>query len=280
MSEIIISDLPYKEIIDPSDSIIIDTPDGLRDILIRDIVFDNYNTSFGISVERNTDNLNNIDNNFFIAASSININTSLRGAIALYYRMSPKDINDIIVKNKINYIIPFNFIGANSLRDLYSPSEQILSNNGSIFLPPGTYKVRAVASFCIRNPGKYYENSGIFVGEPYGCNITCDIAQVDAPERTLVVGDIKYAPVAALKGKTSIETTIDGFFYICKFARIALRVSTDGNLVLGDGSLNNNVVPRPPLINYSHYSGTTYPAQILLERVSEEDVYDLAGADL
>lgn len=280
MSEILISDLPEKDTIDPNDSIIIDTPDGLRDILIRDIVLENYNTSFGPVVENNTVNLNAIDNNFFAAASSLNINTSLKGSIALYYRMSPKDINDIIVKNQVNFTIPFNFIGANSLTSLYPSNEQILANNGGILLPPGTYKTRAIVTLCIRNPGKYYENSGIYVGEPYGCNLTCNLAQVDAPERTLLVGDIKYAPVAALKGKTSIETTVDGFFYICKFARIALRISTDGNLVLGDGSLNNNVVPKSPLINYAHYNGTTYPAQIMLERVSEEDIYDLGGIDL
>lgn len=279
-TEIGFNNIPISTKVSRDDRIIIDTTDGLRLIPIRDILFKNYNAEFGPAIENNTTALNNIEDSFFVSASALNINTDLKGVIALYYKMRPSDIREIIINSVVNYIIPFNFIGANSLSDFYTERVQILSNDGSILLLPGTYRVRAAITFCIRNPGKYYESSGIFVGEPYGCNLTTEIAQIDAPARTLLVGDIKYTPVAALKGKTCITSTIDGFFYICKTARVALRVSTDGNLVLGDGSLNNNVVPKPPLINYAHYSGTTYPAQIILERVAQEDIYDLLGTDI
>lgn len=278
-TEINFNNIPVSNTVDSNDNIIIDTPDGMRLISLKDVLFQNYNAEFGPIVEDNNRLINNINDNFFVAASSININTDLKGAIALYYKMRPSDITEVIVKNKINYTIPFNFIGANSLAGLYQAGDQILSNDGSILLPPGTYRVRAVAMFCIRNPGKYYQSSGIYVGESYGCNIATTLNQVDAPARTLLVGDIKYAPARSLEGKTSITSTVDGFFYICKTARVAFKVSTDGNLCLGDGSLDNNVVPKPPLINYAHYNGTTYPAQIILERVSQEDIYDLLGVD-
>lgn len=278
-TEINFNNIPVSNTVDSNDNIIIDTPDGMRLISLKDVLFQNYNAEFGPIVEDNNRLINNINDNFFVAASSININTDLKGAIALYYKMRPSDITEVIVKNKINYTIPFNFIGANSLAVLYQAGDQILSNDGSILLPPGTYRVRAVAMFCIRNPGKYYQSSGIYVGESYGCNIATTLNQVDAPARTLLVGDIKYAPARSLEGKTSITSTVDGFFYICKTARVAFKVSTDGNLCLGDGSLDNNVVPKPPLINYAHYNGTTYPAQIILERVSQEDIYDLLGVD-
>ncbi len=278
-TEINFNNIPVSNTVDSNDNIIIDTPDGMRLISLKDVLFQNYNAEFGPIVEDNNRLINNINDNFFVAASSININTDLKGAIALYYKMRPSDITEVIVKNKINYTIPFNFIGANSLAGLYQAGDQILSNDGSILLPPGTYRVRAVAMFCIRNPGKYYQSSGIYVGESYGCNIATTLNQVDSPARTLLVGDIKYAPARSLEGKTSITSTVDGFFYICKTARVAFKVSTDGNLCLGDGSLDNNVVPKPPLINYAHYNGTTYPAQIILERVSQEDIYDLLGVD-
>jgi hypothetical protein len=179
----------------------------LRLISINDIIYKNYNAEFGPTVENNTANLNTINDNFFIAASALNINTGLKGSIALYYKMRPSDLREIIIKNVVDYIIPFNFIGANSLNSLYTSSEQILANDGSILLPPGTYRVRSATTFCIRNPGKYYEEAGIFVGEPYGCNLYTNIAQIDTPKRTMLVGDIKYAPVRALRGKTCITST-------------------------------------------------------------------------
>jgi hypothetical protein len=279
-TEINLSNIPSIKMVDNNSKIIIDTSEGIRTIYIKDIIFKNYNAEFGPIVENNTSSLNLINDNFFIAASALNINTDIKGAIALYYKMRPSDLSEVIIKNTINYIIPFNFIGANSLASSYASSDQILSNDGSILLLPGTYRVRAATSFCIRNPGKYYESSGIYVGEPYGCNIATNIAQLDTPSRTMLVGDIKYTPARALKGKRTITSTIDGFFYICKTARVGLRVSTDGNIVLGDGSLNNNVIPKPPLLNYAHYNGTTYPAQIILERVSQDDIYDLLGVNL
>jgi len=279
-TEINFSNIPETKTVDNNSNIIIDTPEGMRLISIKDIIYKNYNAEFGPTVENNNISLNNTNNNFFIAASALNINTGLKGAIALYYKMRPSDIREVIVKNVVDYIVPFNFIGANSLNSLYTSSDQILANDGSILLPPGTYRVRSAITFCIRNPGKYYEESLVFVGEPYGCNLYTDITQIDTPKRTMLVGDIKYTPVRALKGKTCITSTVDGFFYICKTARVALRVSTDGNLVLGDGSLDNNVIPKPPLINYAHYNGTTYPAQIMLERVAQDDIYDLLGVNL
>jgi hypothetical protein len=279
-TEINFSNIPETRVVDNSSKIIIDTEDGLRLIAIEDIVYKNYNAEFGPTVENNTANLNIINDNFFIAASALNINTELKGSIALYYKMRPADLREVIIKNVMDYIIPYNFIGANSLNSFYDSADQILANDGSILLPPGTYRVRAATTFSIRNPGKHYEEAGVFVGEPYGCNLYTNISQIDTPKRTMLVGDIKYAPARALKGKTCITSTIDGFFYICKTARIALRVSTDGNLVLGDGSLDNNALPKPPLINYAHYNGTTYPAQIILERVSQDDIYSLLGVNL
>lgn len=278
-TEVTFNNIPTSNIIDGKDRFILDTPDGMRTIPIKDILFQNSNIDVGSVVEQNTQLLNNIDSNFFVAASSLNINTKLKGAIALYYKMRPSDRVEVIIKNKINYNIPFNFIGANSLFNYINSEDQILSNDGSLLLPPGTYRVRAAVMFCIRNPGRYYKSSGIYVGASYGCNIATTLNQVDAPSRTLLVGDIKYVPARTLEGKTSITSTIDGFFYICKTARVALKVSTDGNISLGDGSLDNNVIPKPPLIDYAHYNGTTYPAQIILERVSQEDIYDLLGVD-
>lgn len=279
-TEITFSDIPASNSFDNTSKIIIDTSDGMRLISLNDVVYKSYNAEFGPTIENNTRSINTINDNFFIAASALNINTELKGSIALYYKMRPSDTREVIIKNAVNYIIPFNFIGANSLNSLYGSSDQILANDGSILLPPGTYRIRAATTFSIRNPGKYYEESGVFVGEPYGCNVYTSISQIDTPARTMLVGDIKYAPVRALRGKTCITSSIDGFFYICKTARIALRVSTDGNLVLGDGSLDNNVIPKPPLSEYAHYSGTTYPAQIMLERVSQDDIYDLLSVNL
>lgn len=278
-TELNFNSIPTSNNISVEDRFLLDTPDGMRIIPIKDIIFQNSNIEAGPIVEGNTQLLNGINNNFFVSASSININTNLKGVIALYYKMRPSDRVETIIKNKINFNIPFNFIGANSLASLYNRDDLILSNDGSILLPPGTYRVRAVAMFCIRNPGRYYKSSGIYVGESYGCNIASTFNQIDSPGRTLLVGDIKYVPARTLEGKTSITTTVDGFFYICKTARVAFKVSTDGNISLGDGSLDNNVIPKPPLLNYAHYNGTTYPAQIILERVSQDDVYDLLGVD-
>lgn len=278
-TEITINDIPSQQVIDNKDKIIIDTQEGLKTIALENIVFKNYNTEFGPIIEKNTALLEEINNNFFNAVSGVNINTKLKGAIALYYKMKPSDLTDVIINNKVNYNLPFNFIGANSLADLYTSSQPIISNDGSILLPSGTYRVRAVASFCIRNPGKYYDYTGVYVGEPYGCNITTDIAQVDAPARVLLVGDIKYSPVRALEGKISLTSTVDGFFFLCKTARIAFRVSTDGNITLGDGSINDNRPIKTNLLNYAHYNGITYPAQIIIERVSQDDIYDIFGTD-
>ena len=102
-TEINFSNIPETKIVDNSSKIIIDTEDGLRLIAIEDIVYKNYNAEFGPTVENNTANINTINDNFFIAASALNINTELKGSIALYYKMRPSDLREIIVKNAVLY---------------------------------------------------------------------------------------------------------------------------------------------------------------------------------
>jgi hypothetical protein len=269
--------IPTFNEIDPNDKIIIDTPEGMRTISLKDIRFKNYNCEFGAQVELNTQRLNQINDSFFIAASALVPAQSTTGHISLYYKLDPTLEKEVIIKNTNNFIIPFNFVGANSISNLYPINTSIIRDEGSIFLLPGTYKVRAAVSFVVRNPGRYYEYTGEYAGESYGCNIFLNLAQIDPPERTMLVGDIKYVPAKALKGKTTITSTIDGFFYVCKPTRVALRASTDGNVSLGDGSIDNNVVPKPSLLDYIHYKNITNPAQLMLERLSTEDIYSLLG---
>jgi len=273
--ELNFNSIPTYYNFDSNDKILIDTSDGMRVISIKDIKFKNYNCEFGPQVELNTELLKEINNSFFIAASALNSEKRATGYISLYHNSDPSLDKEVIIKNVNNFVIPFNTVGANSLKNIYPPEKSVIRDGSSILLLPGTYKVRAAVSFVVRNPGRYYESSGIYAGEPYGCNIYLNLAQIDPPERTMIVGDIKYAPAKALKGKTTITSTLDGFFYICKTARVALRASTDGNVSLGDGSIDNNIIPKPSLLNYIHYKNITQPAQIILERVSEDDIYNL-----
>lgn len=280
-TEIGFSNIPVLNIIDDNDKIIIDTPDGIRTVKIKDIVFKNYNTTFGVNVEKNTNNINQIETDFYVKADALNPVTKTKiGAISLFYKSDPRFDKEVVIKNSLNHIIPLNFLGANSMQEEYPSGSSTISEEPGILLLPGTYRIRAAACFCIRNPGRYYSQTGLYAGEPYGCNIYMDLAQIDSPERVMLVSDIKYVPVRALKGKTSVSTSIDGFFYICKTARVALRVTTDGNVSLGDGSIDNNIVPKPPLIDYVHYKNFTYPVQILIERISLQDVHNLLGVSL
>jgi len=276
-----LNNLPSNNLPQSSDSIVIDTENGLKTINIRDIKFENYNTQFGGLVENTEIGINNVYNDFIEKQSSIETGSKVKDVIVAYFRNSPHLNEDFVAINEVDKVLPVNHLAVNTMKKYYNITRNtdIFSDEG-ILLPPGTYRVRAAASFSVRNPGRYFENTNIFVGDPYGCAIATDIAQLDSPQRSMLVSSIKYIPANYLTGKTSITSTIDGYFNICKTVRVGFRVSTDGNICVGDGSLATPQQPRPDPASFMHYNGISYPIQIIFELISQEDIFGLLGTDL
>jgi len=106
-----------------------------------------------------------------------------------------------------------------------------------------------------------------------------DLYQYDSPSRSMLISDIKHVPVAGLYGKTAITSTIFGFFNICRTSPVGLRVSTDGNISVGDGSLNVSTIPKPPVGDFAHYYGTSWPVQLTCELIDLEDIFNIGDVN-
>jgi len=275
-----LDNLPSNTTPSGDNSIIIDTDTGLKSIAIDNIKFKNYNTQFGSLVDQTEQGINNVYSDFVEQQDNIQAGSKFKEAIVVYYKNSPDLNQDFVIINEVNKVLPVNHLAVNTLEKYYTDNRLNIFSDEGILLPPGTYRVHAAACFSVRNPGKYFENNGIYLGDPYGCAISTDIAQLDSPQRSMIVSDIKHIPAESLTGKTSITSTIDGYFNICKTARVGLRVSTDGNICIGDGSLATPQQPRPEPSTFMHYNGITYPIQIMLELISQDDIFGILGTDL
>lgn len=273
-------DLPYNSNVSLDDKLIIDTEDDLTVLPLNKLKISSQNTEFANKIDAISTYIQTAEERFGILLPTYVPRSKFKGAIAAYYSSYPPNNVDFTINNKINIPIPLNHISANALQTYQGSSASGVLLSNAIVIPKGTYKMRSACCFSIRNPGDYYELGGEYVGEAYGCNIVTDFVQYDSPRRTMLVSSIKNIPVIALDSKTTITSIIDGYFYICKTSQVGLRVSTDGNISIGDGSLNTSIVPKPQLINYANYYGVSWPVQLILELLNEEDIFNLGNIDL
>lgn len=254
---------------------IIESEDGLYRRKLQDLQFNQSSLEQGAVITETDNKLIAAKNSLANTASTISRRLPFRGAIAAYFNFNPSSNNDFIINRQTNVPLPLNHVAVNSTEYIGDVNVQSLLIANGIVIPKGTYRCRAASAFTVRNPGRYYEQEGIYVGETYGCNLLTDLFQYDSPQRSMLVSDVKHVPVNGLLGKTTITSVIDGFFHVCRTTPIGLRVSTDGNVSIGDGSLNIQYQPRPPVNVFTHYYGNSWPVQLTIELVDREDIFNL-----
>jgi hypothetical protein len=259
-----------------SDLVILDTADGIFSTELKNLIFKNYNAEFITAIDDTDLNIEEVSVNMPNILTIADTAKRYSNFLALYYVNKTVDGEDIIINNQVDFLLPTNHIGVNTMEDFYIAKSADVISDKSIYIDSGTYKVTGAAAFSIRNPGEYADE---ILTESYGCNVSTDIRLLDNPQRTMVIGDIKYTPAQRLKGKTSVTTSIDGFFYMCKPGRIGYRVSTDGNLSVGDGSLAALSAVNS-IQSQRNYNSTSCPVQLILEKISDEDIFNLLSVDL
>lgn len=270
------SDLPQTDTIIPNDKeLVIESENGLYKRDLASLRFNRDNLE-QINIVDATDNiLSNTSQRFDSISSTIQKRIPFRGAIAAYFNFNPSSNLDFVINRQTNFPLPLNHIAVNSTESTGDLNIQSLLINNGVVIPKGTYRCRAASAFTIRNPGRYYEEEDVYVGDIYGCNLITDLFQYDSPQRSMLVSDVKHVPVNGLLGKTTVTSIIDGYFHVCRTTPIGLRVSTDGNVSIGDGSLNVNVQPKPSVDKFSHYYGNSWPIQLTLELIDVEDIFNL-----
>lgn len=259
--------------------LIIESENGLYKRDLASLRFERDNLEQVGIVDATINTLYDTKQQFTSVASTITKRLPFRGAIAAYYSFNPSSNNDFVINRKRNFPLPLNHVAVNSTQSTGNNNVQSLLITNGIVIPKGTYRCRAVSSYTVRNPGRYYEEEGVYVGEVYGCNLITDLFQYDSPQRSMLVSDLKHVPVNGLLGKTTITSIIDGYFHVCKTTPIGLRVSTDGNVSIGDGSLNVRTQPKPSVDKFSHYYGNSWPVQLTIELVDVEDIFNLLSVN-
>jgi hypothetical protein len=274
------SDLPQTDTTIPNNKeLVIESENGLYKRDLESLRFDRDNLEQANIIENTINNLTNTSQRFDSISSTIQKRIPFRGAIAAYFNFNPSSNLDFVINRQTNFPLPLNHVAANSTESTGDLNILGLLINNGVVIPKGTYRCRAASTFTVRNPGRYYEEEDVFVGDIYGCNLITDLFQYDSPQRSMLVSDVKHVPVNGLLGKTTITSIIDGYFHVCRTTPIGLRVSTDGNVSIGDGSLNVNVQPKPSVDEFSHYYGNSWPIQLTLELIDVEDIFNLLSVN-
>lgn len=274
------NELPRTETTIPgSKELIIESENGLYKRDLASLRFSKENLEQANIIDTTDNTLANTSQRFDSIVSTIQKRIPFRGAIAAYFNFNPSSNLDFVINRKTNFPLPLNHVAANSTEYTGDINIQSLLISNGIVIPKGTYRCRAASAFTVRNPGRYYEEEDVFVGDIYGCNLHTDLFQYDSPQRSMLVSDVKHVPVNGLLGKTTVTSIIDGYFHVCKTTPIGLRVSTDGNVSIGDGSLNVQVQPKPSVDKFSHYYGNSWPIQLTLELIDVEDIFNLLSID-
>ena len=274
------SDLPQTDTTIPNNKeLVIESENGLYKRDLESLRFDRDNLEQINIIDNTINNLSNTSQRFDSISSTIQKRIPFRGAIAAYFNFNPSSNLDFVINRQTNFPLPLNHVAANSTESTGDLNIMGLLINNGVVIPKGTYRCRAASTFTVRNPGRYYEEEDVFVGDIYGCNLITDLFQYDSPQRSMLVSDVKHVPVNGLLGKTTITSIIDGYFHVCRTTPIGLRVSTDGNVSIGDGSLNVNVQPKPPVGEFSHYYGNSWPIQLTLELIDVEDIFNLLSVN-
>lgn len=274
------SDLPQTDTTIPNNKeLVIESENGLYKRDLESLRFDRDNLEQANIIENTIKNLTNTSQRFDSISSTIQKRIPFRGAIAAYFNFNPSSNLDFVINRQTNFPLPLNHVAANSTESTGDLNILGLLINNGVVIPKGTYRCRAASTFTVRNPGRYYEEEDVFVGDIYGCNLITDLFQYDSPQRSMLVSDVKHVPVNGLLGKTTITSIIDGYFHVCRTTPIGLRVSTDGNVSIGDGSLNVNVQPKPSVDEFSHYYGNSWPIQLTLELIDVEDIFNLLSVN-
>jgi len=274
------SDLPQTDTAIPNNKeLVIESENGLYKRDLESLRFDRDNLEQANIIENTINNLTNTSQRFDSISSTIQKRIPFRGAIAAYFNFNPSSNLDFVINRQTNFPLPLNHVAANSTESTGDLNILGLLINNGVVIPKGTYRCRAASTFTVRNPGRYYEEEDVFVGDIYGCNLITDLFQYDSPQRSMLVSDVKHVPVNGLLGKTTITSIIDGYFHVCRTTPIGLRVSTDGNVSIGDGSLNVNVQPKPSVDEFSHYYGNSWPIQLTLELIDVEDIFNLLSVN-
>jgi len=274
------SDLPQTDTAIPNNKeLVIESENGLYKRDLESLRFDRDNLEQANIIENTIKNLSNTSQRFDSISSTIQKRIPFRGAIAAYFNFNPSSNLDFVINRQTNFPLPLNHVAANSTESTGDLNIMGLLINNGVVIPKGTYRCRAASTFTVRNPGRYYEEEDVFVGDIYGCNLITDLFQYDSPQRSMLVSDVKHVPVNGLLGKTTITSIIDGYFHVCRTTPIGLRVSTDGNVSVGDGSLNVNVQPKPSVDEFSHYYGNSWPIQLTLELIDVEDIFNLLSVN-
>lgn len=270
------NELPQSDTTIPnSKELVIESENGLYKRDLASLRFNSDNLEQINIIDATNNILSNTSQRFDSISSTIQKRIPFRGAIAAYFNFNPSSNLDFVINRQTNFPLPLNHIAINSTESTGDLNVQSLLINNGVVIPKGTYRCRAASAFTIRNPGRYYEEEDVYVGDIYGCNLITDLFQYDSPQRSMLVSDVKHVPVNGLLGKTTVTSIIDGYFHVCRTTPIGLRVSTDGNVSIGDGSLNVNVQPKPSVDKFSHYYGNSWPIQLTLELIDVEDIFNL-----
>ena len=270
MSNIFISfrDLPSTSVAAGGDKFVVETADGYRVIDYSNIIFPTNNTTFAVTVSANTTNIDTLSSEHDIRLQSVTDTAKVLPTVTKYFILTAGIPGPTI--NGPGVGLPLNFVQSDNLTVTLSSEDDAACGlntttlaTSSVVLPYGTYRVKGAVSLVAKD---------INSGDEFTYALM-DFVQVTPPFRRLITSNIHTIGSPTIAEQVSVSLYIEGYFYLCKNAEVALRASTRGSFYVGDGYDVYGM--GDPILGQR-----SVPVQLLIEKINDDDVYNIGSVSL